>query len=1155
MSLVDASCPVEVQDFRFLQLKPASFEEKPAFAAKHSSCLAACNKYGLLFVALGKTVKAVRLSDLTAPERDPSAPPPVAGRATLAADVTHVALSGDQLTLLVATTRQNCAHGYLYDVRAFAADQDVRPFAELRLSAEPADPPLELLWNPVQADLVAVVFQSGSLALFQVAADTGAVTVHRLPAAIGVRCGCWSRKGKQLVVGRRDGRLTQLRPDLSEARSIAAPPLADQPAPPEAVSVSWLNTYEFMAGYLAAGDSQPQLVHVSAPKQGAATYSAFQDVCFGSGEERRPLYYLHYVAEWSVVLAASSCSLEVAVLGAAAAGTDAGWLPWLLEGDARAELPLADGRELFPTGLAVSSCSQRPVPWGESSQLPPAPTLHLLTDTGLLCSYHLINLKDGAPAVTEPPQDAIASEARVARQPIVMETPAAAVPAAAAAAVSSAPASGGLPTFGAAPASSAGGAAPAAERKPVLPTTPAAPADAKPAAAASRKNLAQQFSQLPQEKPQTAAVAATPSTPGAESTPGETQQALDRALDAELDALRKELAAARQQADSFSVDLGDPAELSSLRQRCAELGQLCSELRRLTGEVTGGAEQLTTATLELATTVEEARALQQRSRDPRLASLLRMRPLEPGVARQMAAIRASWQYIDSQLTAAGLVLDQRWAEYQQSRKHSRPGWRSLRMDSCAIHRLLVNNRQTILRLQNSVSRLASALEGLRLPCVPAPGHAEWSADVSRLGDQLAAAELTVAGPAPRRAPLTPARRDRLRAALGERRQTPVRRSSPGPARSRLLATPLLSAPPAAGRRTQPQYEDISPVGTPPGSPPPSASGVRDKAPASAPVQPRSAAAPEEPRDVSASAAGLSFSVPTGGGLTSTPLKPAGAAGAAQKSAAAVAGAPTSGAASSASGGSLLSKLISAPVSGGFTGSGGGFSFGLSSGSSPFATAAAAATKPVFGGGAASSSFGGGGTSVFGSTAPAASTGSVFGGAAGGSGGGGGFGGFGLGGKPSPENANRNVFGGGTTFGQGGGASSLFGGGGVSSPVSSAAASPGLGSPSRAGAGAFGAAPTFGSSPGLGGASAFGAAPTFGAAGGFGAAAAAAAMPTFGQAAAAAPATGGFASFAAADAPSFGAVANQGSPAFGAGTPQAATPAFGSGGANFGSWRS
>lgn len=39
-------------------------------------------------------------------------------------------------------------------------------------------------------------------------------------------------------------------------------------------------------------------MHVNAPKQGAATYSNFQDVCFGSGEERRPLYYLHFIAEW-----------------------------------------------------------------------------------------------------------------------------------------------------------------------------------------------------------------------------------------------------------------------------------------------------------------------------------------------------------------------------------------------------------------------------------------------------------------------------------------------------------------------------------------------------------------------------------------------------------------------------------------------------------------------------------------------------------------------------------------------------------------------------------------------------------------------------------------------------------------------------------------
>ena len=39
----------------------------------------------------------------------------------------------------------------------------------------------------MQADLVAAVLQSGALALFQVAPDTGGVTIHRLPAATGVR--------------------------------------------------------------------------------------------------------------------------------------------------------------------------------------------------------------------------------------------------------------------------------------------------------------------------------------------------------------------------------------------------------------------------------------------------------------------------------------------------------------------------------------------------------------------------------------------------------------------------------------------------------------------------------------------------------------------------------------------------------------------------------------------------------------------------------------------------------------------------------------------------------------------------------------------------------------------------------------------------------
>ena len=96
--------------------------------------------------------------------------------------------------------------------------------------------------------------------------------------------------------------------------------------------------------------------------------------------------------------------------------------------------------------------------------------------------------------------------------------------------------------------------------------------------------------------------------------------------------------------------------------------------------------------------------------------------------------------------------------------------------------------------------------------------------MSRLGDQLAAADLTVSRPSRLRPPLTPARRDRLRAALDGRTLTPVRRTSPAARRSRLLATPLLAAPAPSSAAPAPAaaqaYEDVTPVATPPGTPPP-----------------------------------------------------------------------------------------------------------------------------------------------------------------------------------------------------------------------------------------------------------------------------------------------------------------------------------------------
>lgn len=55
------------------------------------------------------------------------------------------------------------------------------------------------------------------------------------------RCCCWSPKGKQLVVGRMSGNISQLRLDLTEAKQISGPETGSVP-----ISILWTQTTQFL---------------------------------------------------------------------------------------------------------------------------------------------------------------------------------------------------------------------------------------------------------------------------------------------------------------------------------------------------------------------------------------------------------------------------------------------------------------------------------------------------------------------------------------------------------------------------------------------------------------------------------------------------------------------------------------------------------------------------------------------------------------------------------------------------------------------------------------------------------------------------------------------------------------------------------------------
>merc|ERR1712032_462521 len=84
--------------------------------------------------------------------------------------------------------------------------------------------------------------------------NVGGANCDTLPPATGVVAISWSPKGKQMVAVKKDGSLTQYKPDLKEAKSWPGPSKAGLLP----VSIFWLSTYEFLVGY-REGEERPGL--------------------------------------------------------------------------------------------------------------------------------------------------------------------------------------------------------------------------------------------------------------------------------------------------------------------------------------------------------------------------------------------------------------------------------------------------------------------------------------------------------------------------------------------------------------------------------------------------------------------------------------------------------------------------------------------------------------------------------------------------------------------------------------------------------------------------------------------------------------------------------------------------------------------------------
>ncbi|XP_039253747.2 nuclear pore complex protein Nup214-like isoform X2 [Styela clava] len=391
--------PTEFSFRELTNLKAFVSESQPEYATTRTGLLAVANIYGYVFIGMPDGLKVLTSADLLeAGKKNLNVIDSAVATIDLRNPPNWIGINSDNLTLSVCCKTSKGPQILFFDIRNIInkSKPTKTPFHSIYLNKDPNSYVVSMQWNPspVWPNLLAICLSSGSFHLLSV--EDTATEIAIRPDNFGATTVCWSPKGKQMVVGKKDGNLLQFTQKLEVKRSITVTNVIDSPV--RACDILWLSTHHIASAYVATAEEEeahPNLFLADIPsktEQRDIIWKNYEDPCFGMNESRDPRYFLEFIDQWQMFINLSSNSTDTAVI--AKNKQSQMWEIWTLDDSSRATLPFSEYTEddQAPIGSAIITTATERIIVDDVRECEPMPIFLILTSEGLLCMYHMINL-------------------------------------------------------------------------------------------------------------------------------------------------------------------------------------------------------------------------------------------------------------------------------------------------------------------------------------------------------------------------------------------------------------------------------------------------------------------------------------------------------------------------------------------------------------------------------------------------------------------------------------------------------------------------------------------------------------------------------------------------------------------------------------------